>query len=669
MTATQSPTLRPGPFQPEDLLAIKTVSDIQLSPDGKRYACVLSEIDAEKDEYRTSIWVGRSDGGEPVRFTHGPGRDSAPRWSHDGSQLAFLSDRDGEVAQMYVMPCDGGEGRKLTALELGAAPAVWSPDGDRILFAAPVFNETPPQDKDARARWNMRPRHVTRAQFKLDGAGYTLDRRTHLFVVPIDGGEVKQITDGEGNDNNPVWSPDGRRVAFSRTRCGVADFNLSDIRVLDTAFGTERRITENIGRAASPTWSPDGETIACYGTDQQESGLGDPHNRVWIIPLNGGAPRRLTVEYDRSVFLLLFPQITPGPVWSSDGDSVTFTVCDAGRTSVVRARVANGTVTPVVSGARQIMGTSARAVAGRIAFIATQPDNPTDVYLCNWDGTNERRLTHINDPLLGRLILPRMERRRFESPNGVVLDGWLVRPVTSRGPTPLLVEVHGGPHAFFADAFPLSALYWYVLACRGWTVLALNPSGSASYSKAFAHSLRGRWGEYDLPEQLAAIDALISEGIVDEDRLAVTGYSYGGYMTAWLVGHTDRFKAAVIGAPAVNNESMHGTSDVGMWFCSWELNGDIFSNRETFRRLSPVNYVDRVTTPTLILQGEADERCPIGQGEEFFIGLLAAGRAPAEMVRYPGSSHSFRLNGRPSHRLDYYRRLVAWLERHASGSA
>jgi dipeptidyl aminopeptidase/acylaminoacyl peptidase len=651
------------PIESEDLLAIKTVSDIQMSPDGGRIAYVLSEIDAEKDCYCTSIWGSRTDGSKPERFASGPGRDFAPRWSPDGTRLAFLSDRGGESAQLYLIPTCGGEAHGLTSLELGAGPAAWSPDGRFLLFTAAVFTDTPPQDKEARARWNMRPRHVTRAHFKLDGTGYILDRRTHLFVIPAEGGEPKQITGGDCDDNTPAWSPDGRRIAFSRARPDPADFMLSDIWVLDLESGSERRISENIGRAVSPSWSPDGAAIACYGTDEQEPGLGDFHNRIWIIPLDGGGPVRLTAAYDRSAFVLMFPQVTPAPVWSPGGESVSFIGCDGGRTNIVRALLAHGSVQPLVGGARQVMSMSMSGT-GCIAFIATIPDNPGDVFLCGPDGDGEHRLTDINRSLLEQWQLPAMERRTFASPNGVECDGWLVRPVGSRGPSPLLVEIHGGPHAFFADAFPHSSLYWYVLACRGWSVLALNPSGSGSYGKEFAHSIRGRWGVYDLPEQLAAVDALIAGGEVDPDRLAVTGYSYGGYMTAWMVGHTDRFKAAVIGAPAINNESMHGTSDIGMWFCPWELNGDIFADREKFRLLSPSSYMDRVTTPTLLLHGEADDRCPIGQGEELYIGLAAAGKAPVEMVRYPGSSHSFRLNGRPSHRLDYYRRVVGWLERY-----
>ncbi len=651
------------PIQPEDLLSLKTISDVQMSPDGSRVAYVLTEIDAEKDEYRTSIWVAPTQGGSPTQFTRGPKRDSAPRWSPDGAQLAFLSDRDGEPAQLYIMPAHGGEARRLTSLDKGAGPAVWSPDGTRILFAATVLQETPPENQEARTRWNQRPRRVTKAQYKADGRGYTFDVCNHLLVVPTEGGETRQITSGDGNDDAPAWSPDGRQITFSRTRAGVADYNLSDIWVADADGGNLRQITEIVGRATSPTWSPDGGTIACYGTDEQKAGLGDPHVRVWSVPAIGGAPRRLTADYDRSVFLLAPPAVTPGPIWSPNGATLTFVVSNAGNLHAVRAAVADGMVQPVVTGERQITSLSAMAATGRIAFSAGQLDNPGDAYLCAWNGSEERRLTRVNESFLAGLTLPRVERRTFDSPNGGTIEGWLVRPVTGTGAAPLLVHIHGGPASFVGNVFPVS-LYWYALACRGWTVLALNPSGSGSYGKAFAHSLRGRWGEYDLPEQLAAVDALVAEGIADGGRLAVTGYSYGGYMTAWTIGHTDHFKAAVVGAPVTNLESFYGTSDIGPWFGAWEMDGDLMANRETFRRLSPINTVERVTTPTLILHGEADDRCPIGQGEEFYMGLVAQGKAPAEFVRYPGGSHLFIMNGRPSHRVDYSRRVVEWVERY-----
>jgi dipeptidyl aminopeptidase/acylaminoacyl peptidase len=362
------------------------------------------------------------------------------------------------------------------------------------------------------------------------------------------------------------------------------------------------------------------------------------------------------------------PANTPGPIWSPDGDRLTYIVADAGNMHVVCATIATGRVQPVVAGERQ--ATSVSLASGRIAFSASEPRNPGDVFVSDAQGQEEQRLTHVNEALLREVALPDVERRVFESPHGGSLDGWLFRPPDQDGntaegtPGPLLLHIHGGPHSFIGNTFIPSAFYVYVLAARGWTVLALNFTGSGSYGKEFAHAIRGRWGEHDLPEQMAAIDTLIAEGKVDGERLAVAGYSYGGYMTSWTITHTDRFKAAVVGAPVTNLESFFGTSDIGMWFAPWEMKGDLVSHRETFRRLSPVNYVERVTTPTLILHGESDDRCPIEQGEQFFIGLLASGRAPAEFVRYPGGAHPFVGSGRPSHRLDFTRRAVDWVERH-----
>lgn len=658
-----------APIPPETLLSIKVVADAQLASDGGRVAFTVTETDAERDEYRTRIWVVPARGGEPTRFTRGPRRDTAPRWSPDGSLLAFLSDRDGKAAQLYVARTDGGEPWKLTALEHGAGPPVWSPDGTRLLFAARVAVTPPPAGDEARARWAQRPRVVTKALYKYDGAGYQLDTRSHLFVVVADAeGDPTQITDGECEDRAPAWSPDGRRVAWSRTRGGVADYNVSDIWVTDSDGGNPRQLTQEVGRATSPSWSPDGLTIACYGVDEQEPGLGEALWRVWTAPVAGGASRRVTADYDRGAFLFPPPAVNPGPAWSPDGTAVTFLAADTGNVHVVRVGVTDGRVRTVVEGDRQVWSVSLSPTGGRLAFVATELDNPGDLYACARDGSEEQRLTRMNELLTERLSSLRAERRAFPNPNGGTIDGWLIMPATGDAQVPLLVHIHGGPHAFVGHAFPHGAFYWYTLASRGWGVLALNPSGSGSYGKAFAHRLRARWGEYDLPEQLAAVDALVAEGIADPDRLAVAGYSYGGYMTAWVISHTDRFKAAVVGAPVTNLESFHGTSDIGMWFGPWEMKGDVVASRETYRRLSPVNYVERVTTPTLIVHGEADDRCPVGQGEELYVGLVAVGKTPAELVRYPGASHLFVGTGRPSHRVDYVRRVTEWVERHTLGS-
>ncbi|HLY21131.1 MAG TPA: S9 family peptidase [bacterium] len=650
--------------RPEDLADLVILSDAQISPDGSRVAFVRTEIDAATDEYRSSIWVAGSGGGEAsLQLTRGR-RDSAPRWSPDGRTLAFLSDRDG-ANQLYLLPLEGGEPRRVSALPYGAGPAVWAPDGGRIAFRADV-DAGPGSPGGAaaadRAKDASCPRLVTRAQYKADGFGYTFGRRHHVFVLTVADGRVTQVTHEDAEHAGPAWSPDGRRLAFVRARAGAADYSLFDLWTVDASGGEPRRLTSEIGRAVAPAWSPDGAWIACFGGDEQERGFGDPMARVWLVPSAGGAPRRLTGGYDRGAVLARPHEVSAPPIWSPDGRAITFLAADAGRTHVVRAAVPDGAVATVVGGDRQIQ--SVTEAGGRLAYTASDPQIPADLFVCGADGSTERRLTRVNDAWLSTLALPRVEHRRFSSPHGGELDGWVTHPVDGRRPAPLLVEIHGGPASYAGPLFPSGLWHTYVLAAQGWAVLQLNPVGSGSYTKSFALGIRGCWGERDLPEQLAAVDALVADGTADAHRLAVSGYSYGGFMTSWTITHTDRFKAAVVGAPVVNVESFHGTSDIGPWFGEWEMRGDVVTQRETYRRLSPINYVERATTPTLIVHGEADDRCPIGQGEELFAGLIAAGRAPVEFVRYPGQSHGFRGTGRPSHRVDVVRRVVEWIGRY-----
>lgn len=652
----------PPAVEPADLLRFKTVADVACSPDATRIAFTVASIDVAIDDYRTAVWVASADGGEPKQLTDGPKKDSAPRWSPDGESIAFLSDRERERPQLYVMPAAGGAARRITDRPLGAYPASWSPDSTKLLFGARVPDVAPPADADAKKRWEQRPRHITKAQYKADGQGYTFDARTHLFVADVASGTVKQITDGDFEDRAESWSPDGGQIAWSRTRGGRAEYSWSDIHVANADGTAARQLTKDAGRATSPTWSPDGKSIAFYAADEQSPWIGDPMVRPWVVAVSGGAARPITKEYDHGVSLLPPPAATPGPIWSPDGAAITAVFSVRGDSYVVRATVADGRTETIVGGERQVTYLSA-APGRRLAFAAADPSDPSEAYVADWGGRNERRITKLNDTLVADLGAPLPVRRVFDTPNGKI-EGWVITPKSARGPAPLILDIHGGPAGFAGDGFSLSYFFKYVLASKGWAVLSLNPTGSGSYGRAHAHGIRGRWGEHDLPEQLAAIDALVKDGIADPKRLAVAGYSYGGFMASWTIGHSDRFKAAVVGAPVVDQESFHGTSDIGMWFAPWELNAEFPGGRETLRHFSPLTYVDKISTPTLIVHGEADDRCPIGQGEQLFSALLACGKAPTEFVRYPGGSHLFIVSGRPSHRVDFNQRTVEWVTSH-----
>lgn len=406
-------------------------------------------------------------------------------------------------------------------------------------------------------------------------------------------------------------------------------------------------------------WSPDGKRIAFYAADERSPWIGDPMVRPWVVSASGGGERPVTKRFDFGVTLLPPPATTPGPVWSADSRTLTSVFAVRGDAHVVRAALKGATET-VVGGERQVTYLAA-APGGRLAYAAGDPRDPSELFAADWDGRNERRLTRLNDDLVAELGAPIPTSRVFETAHGKI-EGWVI--AQPKGPAPLLVDIHGGPAGFAGDIFSLSYFFKYVLASRGWAVLSLNPTGSGSYGRAHAHGIRGRWGEHDLPEQLSAIDALVRDGIADPKRLAVAGYSYGGFMTSWTIGHSDRFRAAVVGAPVVDQESFYGTSDIGPWFAPWELKAEYPRGRAKLRKYSSLTYVDRITTPTLVVHGEADDRCPIGQGEQLFNALLACGKAATEFVRYPGGSHLFISTGRPSHRVDFNARTVDWVTTH-----
>lgn len=644
------------PLTHDDLWSIPVPSDPQLSPDGQQVAYVVTTAVRDHDEYRSHIWVVAADGGTPRRLTNGPA-DLAPRWSPDGCHLAFLGRRgDGEAPQLHLLPTAGGEARALTALAHGAGEPVWSPDGSRLAFSAGV--ELAGAGAGG-AAGEHEPVVAERLGYKADGAGLIGGRRRHLFVVPADGdaGSERQVTFGDCSASTPVWSPDGVRLAYATSRGVDRDLQVASVvHVVPAAGGEPTALSPADGLYDVAGWSPDGSTLLLYG----EPSLSAGNQHLYALAAAGGEPVPLAPAYDRNVMPGAPGYPGARPRYSGEGARVLFCARDAGAVHVLEAPAGGGEPAVVVGGDRVVSGLS---VAGdRLAFVAASPTSPGEVWLT--EDAVERLLTDLFASALPAVRLVEPRPATFEAPDGTPLHGWVLRG-RADGPGPLLVDVHGGPHNAWGPVFDGAHLYHQTLAAAGWTVLTLNPRGSDGYGEAFRTAAVGAWGQADEADFLAAVDALVADGLVDPERVAVSGYSYGGYMTCWLTARTSRFKAAVAGGCVSDLVSMAGTSDAGRYLARVELGvADVAEGADALRAASPLAHAAAVRTPTLILQGEDDDRCPVGQAEQWF-SILRAQRVPVQLVRYPGASHLFILNGRPSHRVDYGRRLEAWVTAHA----
>jgi dipeptidyl aminopeptidase/acylaminoacyl peptidase len=637
----------------EDLYSLREAADPRLSPDGSRVAFVVTSVDREADENRSSIWTVEVDGSEPVQLTRGL-NDSQPRWAPDGVDLAFLRREKDKPPQVWVLPAGGGEARKLTDISLGATAFVWSPDSSRIAVSGLVDIEGEPTDDEEKERRGHAPVVIRAAFFKADGTGLIGSKRVHLHVVDVSTGQIEQITKNDLNVSTPAWFPDGGRIVFAGSTSDRDVSMRTHLLAVDAAGGEPEEIARWEGTAVAPVLHPYGRSIVFCGQERVESG----HTRLFEVAARGGVPERLLPSFDRNV--MVGGPAYPGafPRFTSDA-RLLFCARDEGCTHVYE--VDGGEARKIIGGEDRVA--SSFDVAGeRIAYLVSAPDIASDVFVARTDGSSEKRLTDLNRELIDELSLHRAVPRMFTAPDGRAIHGWLVG---DGKPGPLLVDVHGGPHNAWNPAFlPGAHIYQEILAAQGWNILLLNPRGSDGYGEDFFKGLEGRWGITDENDFLSAIDELVADGLADPERLAVCGYSYGGYMTNWLTARTDRFAAAVSGGCVSNEASMYGSSDLGYWIGVYEMGAELHEARERYAAISPLSYVENVKTPTLLLHGENDDRCPVGQAEEWFVALRRLG-VESEFVRYPGASHLFILNGRPSHRIDYSRRIVDWLTAHA----
>jgi len=690
------------PPTPEDLYRFRIPTDPQLSPDGTLIALTVQCVAPGRDGYRHAIWLVPADGSAPPRqVTIGTRHDTHPRFSPDGTALAFISDRRTVVedepaapkdredgTQVHVLLLAGGEARRLTDLPRGVDDLAWSPDGRSLVVRSTSFGATRAEDRKARRKAELpKPgatplsdyRYIDRLQGMLNGPGFVDDKVGHLWLVDAETGAARRLTDGPTPDADPVWSPDGTRIAFTASRGRDHDLDYQfDVFVVDAATRRVTRVTDGAGCAfGSPVWLPDGTTLALAG--HRWPRRGGSRNDIWLFPADGsearrGGGRNLSGPSDLMFGASMGSDVTPGESprlrVTPDGGHLLFSAPLRGSYELWRIALADGEVERLTHDRHYLSGWEVVATAdggARVAAIRSTATELSDVHVLDLaadgrpDGTGAlRRVTSFNDGVLAELAV-RAPEEGWETVDGREIQGWVIRcAAAERGePAPLALQIHGGPHTLYGWA-----PYWefQVLAGAGISVLFTNPRGSEGYGEDFNSANLPDWGSGPMRDVMAHVDALVATGVADPARLGVAGGSYGGYLTNWIVGHTDRFAAAMTCRSVTDLTSLMLTGDLaGGIFGILEFGAQPWEKPDLYRELSPITYADRIRTPLLIQHAENDLRCPIGQAEALFA-VLRTLKRPVRLMRVPSETHELTRSGTPFRRVENLVQVRAWFD-------
>jgi dipeptidyl aminopeptidase/acylaminoacyl peptidase len=682
--------------RPEDLYDLRVPVEVAISPDARWVAFAVKTVAPAKDGYRTALWIVPADGSAPARqLTAGTKNDTTPRWSPDGRTLAFLSDRAAVLqaggggakpgkaeapkeggTQVWVLPfADGGEARQLTDLPKDVEGLSWAPDGRRVCVVSGARSTEPEKTPDRKPDDPPVPdtRLIDTLLYQFNGAGFVHDRFSRLWLVDAATGVAELLTTGDHHDTDPVWSPNGRTIAFVSDRHPNADLGWrSDVYLVDARGGAVRRLSTGRGRQAfaAPAWSPDGAWVAAIGTRDWKKGVLDQAS-VWRFRVRDGSDENLLEGADLDANPAMSSDLVGGgphrPHWVADGRAILFAAATEGALELWRIEIDGRRLDRLTRGRHAIgrVDTAALPRGGtRIAAVrgsGTEPPNVVVGDLSPARRSDPLRLAPVTD-LMGEAwadirIVPPVER--WHEVDGRRIQGWFIEsPASSRRqPAPVVLEIHGGP----ATLYGWSLMWeWQVLAASGTSVYACNPRGSQGYGQEHLTANVADWGDGPMRDVMAGLDALAADGLVDPDRMGVTGGSYGGYLTSWIVGHTDRFKAAVTCRSVNDMVSQMLSGDIGgPTFGLYEYGVQPWEDWDLYRRHSPLTYAENVTTPLLIQHSEKDLRCTITQAEELFA-VLRSLRRTVRLMRVPEESHELTRSGTPFRRVDNVRLIDEW---------
>lgn len=657
----------------DDLYQIKVISGCQISPDGENIVYGLQTVDRESEKKFMNLWIIPSKGGESRQLTVGDHVDSSPKWSPDGKWIAFLSNRqDEKQSQLFIIPVKGGEGRPLTDLQGDISSFNWSPDSAKLVFQ---FRERDAVDvemqKDERKKklGRVSRRIEERVFFKLDEYGYLPNAHAHLWTVDIHTKETKQITETSLYDETgPVWSPDGKFIAYFSNRSEHPDLNpnQADLFLYDLEKGVPSVVKTPEGPKFYASFSPDGKTIAYFGHKGLKEGY--RNTELWLVePGKEDSVRSLTAGFDFNVGGEVINDtgavMTSSPTWSKDGDSLYFQVGRNGRTCLHKIGADGKNQKIVLEFNGVVSGFSIDDQEKSIAYIQGTMTDPCQVGISSIKDHQIHVLTEINKTLFEQIDLGSFEEVWFKGADDNDLQGWILKPPNfdPMKKYPSIMEIHGGPMAQYGYFFMHEFFY---LAAKGYVVYFCNPRGGRGYGEAHTKAIyHGKWGTVDYADLMCWADYMEKQPYIDTKNMGVTGGSYGGYMTVWIIGHTDRFKAAVSQRCVSNLLSMWGSSDFN-WF--FQL---IFDDKAPYEspdvqwECSPIKHIGSATTPTLVIHSLQDLRCSIEQSEQVYVALKTLG-VDTEFLIFPDSPHGVSRTGRTDRKIVRLEGIANWFERY-----